>query len=342
MKLNKIVKHSLILLVPVVGLVSCTSSGDNPGIEYSPNMYISQAYEPYSQEKSFEYNPNGMTMRLPVNGTIARGQGAFVYPHPNNGAGYEASSSFASWVPKTEANVAEGERLYNIYCWHCHGKKGKNNGPIFKEKKMPGPAWPGYEAEYIKNLPAGKIYHVITFGKGLMGPHAAMLDPEERWKVIHHVKHLSLGDAFQFDPDGSKEGSSDMNSAEDVNTFPGTEEEKQMISTAVSNIKFRALPRRKELKEESYSSLDKIADYLTSNPGYKAKITGVTGTTANEAGALELSKDRAQTVVDYLVSKGVNSSNLSIKAGGDHSEILDNVSAEGRQANRRVEIEIYN
>lgn len=53
MKLNNILKFGIILALPALSMVSCVSSGDNPGIEYAPNMYISQAYEPYSQEKKF-------------------------------------------------------------------------------------------------------------------------------------------------------------------------------------------------------------------------------------------------------------------------------------------------
>ncbi len=192
-----------ILLVGLLmaGLSSCVSSGDNPGIEYAPNMYISQAYEPYSQEKLFEINPNGMTMREPVNGTVARGQLDYIYPHPNTGAGYEASASFTSNIPITESNVKEGERLYNYACWHCHGKKGANDGPIFKSGKMPGPSWPNVQADYIKNIPMGKMYHTITYGKGLMGSHAAILNPTERWKVIYHIKSMSLGEEFEISSD---------------------------------------------------------------------------------------------------------------------------------------------
>jgi mono/diheme cytochrome c family protein len=177
-------------------------------------MYVSQAYEPYSQEKSFENNPYGMTMRLPVNGTIARGQGGYMYPHPNNGEGYEASAGFANWMPRTKSSVEEGQRLYEIYCWHCHGKKGKNDGPIFKEGKMPGPSWKSYGDDYIKTLPDGKIYHTITYGKGLMGSHAHMLSPDERFKVINYVKYLSLGDAFQMEAEGSAEREGDAMTAE--------------------------------------------------------------------------------------------------------------------------------
>ena len=220
MKLNTILKYTLILGLPVVGMIGCTSSGDNPGIEFAPQMYISDGYEPFSQaeEAEYAYNPNGMTMRLPVNGTVARGQLNYIYPYANDGSGYEASAAYTSWVPRTEENVAEGERLYNIYCWHCHGKKGKNDGPIFKSKKIPGPAWSAYSDPSMQALPEGKMYHVVTFGKGLMGPHGAMLDPDERWKVIHYVKKLSFGDAFTY----SNEVASAEEVAEEVNQ---TEEE---------------------------------------------------------------------------------------------------------------------
>jgi len=198
MKLNNILKYGIVLGIPALSMVSCVSSGDNPGIEYAPNMYISQAYEPFSQEKKFDNNPNGMTMRMPVKGTVARGQASFIYPNPNTGDGYAISADYKPWIAATEDNVAEGERLYNIYCWSCHGKKGKNDGPIFKSKKIPAPSWPDYQSDYIKELPVGKAYHTITYGKGLMGSHAFMLNPEERWKVIHYVKSLAFGDAFTY------------------------------------------------------------------------------------------------------------------------------------------------
>jgi len=67
-----------------------------------------------------------------------------------------------------------------------------------KVKKLPAPSWPNYQGDYIKNLPEGTAYHTITYGKGLMGSHAFMLNPEERWKVIKYVKLLAYGDAFQY------------------------------------------------------------------------------------------------------------------------------------------------
>jgi mono/diheme cytochrome c family protein len=94
----------------------------------------------------------------------------------------------------TVENLAEGERLFNVYCWNCHGKKGGNDGPVISGGKFPPPPWANYQSEYIQTLPVGKMFHTITFGKGLMGSHASVLTPTERWKVILYIQKLSLGD----------------------------------------------------------------------------------------------------------------------------------------------------
>jgi hypothetical protein len=55
------------------------------------------------------------------------------------------------------------------------------------------PAWKGYTDDYIKNLPEGQIYHVLTYGKNNMGSHASVLKPVDRWRVVKYVKLLSQG-----------------------------------------------------------------------------------------------------------------------------------------------------
>lgn len=367
MKLNNIIKYGLTFGVIAIAMISCTSKGNRTGFEYGPQMYVSDAYEPFSQAQEYENNPNGMSMRLPVKGTIARGQIGYFYPHANTGEGYEASASYEPWVTKAKEDVKEGERLYNIYCWHCHGKKGKNDGPIFKEKKMPGPSWKGYQDDYIKNLPDGKIYHVVTYGKGLMGPHAFLISPEERWKVIHYVKYLSKGDDFVFDEKSNadelagrgKHGSdnaehgSDADGHENGNSHNGGESgfggtkadlepaDKQMILTAMSKVMFKGLPNRKELKNESFEHLNSIAEYLKAHPNYKTNVLGHTGLTLTEEGAETLGLDRPSTIVNYLISKGVSEDNLRAISLGNNEMEGSGVSAGDRKANRRVELEIF-
>ena len=189
--MHKLSKLFILALIAIT-LYSCKSRDENTGIEYAPDMYVSKGYEPYSQTRHMEYNPNGMTMRLPVVGTIARGQLDYVYTYLDSPEGYEAAAANINPVEKTSLNVLEGKKLYDIYCWSCHGKEGKNDGPVIVEGKFAKPPFENYQTPYIQNLADGKIFHVITYGKNMMGSHAHMLSPAERWKVIHYVKSLSM------------------------------------------------------------------------------------------------------------------------------------------------------
>jgi mono/diheme cytochrome c family protein len=197
-------------VVSLAALSGCTAGGDNPGIEYAPDMYVSKGYEAYTQTKKWENNPGGMSMRLPVKGTIAQGQMDYIYNLPDNGEGYEQAASLMPSVAATKTSVESGQLLYNTYCWNCHGKNGGNDGPVMQENRYVKPPWPNYQAEYIQNLPIGRIFHVLTYGKGLMGSHAIYLNPTERWQVAHYVKFLSKGEGnFVYAEEGKVNSSAD-------------------------------------------------------------------------------------------------------------------------------------
>lgn len=70
-------------------------------------------------------------------------------------------------------------------------------------------------------------------------------------------------------------------------------------------------------------------------------IEGHTDNTGTNEYNLELSKKRASSVQDYLVSLGLNYQRLQIAGYGENQPITENDSAAGRQANRRVEVAIY-
>ena len=82
--------------------------------------------------------------------------------------------------------MTEGEALYGKYCLHCHGASGAGDGKV--SDKLPG-APPSYSGP-LKNLSEGKIFHSITYGKGLMGNHGNFLTVDERWKLVHYVQKL--------------------------------------------------------------------------------------------------------------------------------------------------------
>ncbi|MCA0365622.1 MAG: c-type cytochrome [Spirosomataceae bacterium] len=187
-------------LIAGLSLVSCNSH-DDTGWEFAPNMYNSRAYEPLTQINSNSINPGGLNMRKPVAGTIARRkfntkftqedgsvvEDLMVYDFGKDDLALAANVK--NPIPWSEQAEEEGKVLYERNCMHCHGEKGAGDGKVAAKYK----GVPNYSSDALKNVSAGHIFHVITFGKGRMWPHAAQVTPIERWKIAHYVARLQIG-----------------------------------------------------------------------------------------------------------------------------------------------------
>jgi mono/diheme cytochrome c family protein len=122
---------------------------------------------------------------LPVKGSVSRGY--IPYAYSDTPEGYEQAGTYLhNPLGDREKNEKEGEVLYGKFCIHCHGAAGGGDGKV--AQKLPG-APPAYNGT-LKNLPEGKIFHSITYGKNLMGAHASQLTQEERWKLVYYVQKL--------------------------------------------------------------------------------------------------------------------------------------------------------
>ena len=95
-----------------------------------------------------------------------------------------------------------------------------------------------------------------------------------------------------------------------------------------------------ELDSRSNSELNKVADFLNDNPTVKISVEGHTDNEGSKAGNTKLSKNRAKSVYQYLIEKGIDKSRLSIKGFGSSQPVADNETEEGRKKNRRTEIRI--
>jgi OOP family OmpA-OmpF porin len=95
-----------------------------------------------------------------------------------------------------------------------------------------------------------------------------------------------------------------------------------------------------EVKPEYDGELSKVAVFLKANPTTTASVEGHTGNLqATPALAMEISRRRAQNVVNYLVDKlGVDRSRLTAAGFGDNRRFAYNTSKEGELENRRVNI----
>jgi mono/diheme cytochrome c family protein len=187
---NKLFPGVLLLSV-MLFVASCSKGPNDPGLEFMPDMYRSPAYKAFSVNALFA---DSTSSRLPVAGTIPRNYSFFNYPSSNEGyvaAGNDLKNPFEA----NAANLAEGKRLYTNFCMHCHGETGNGDGSLIATGKFPPP--PSYvtgvssRGGNMRDLSDGKIYHTITYGINLMGPHATLVDPDERWKVTMYVRHLA-------------------------------------------------------------------------------------------------------------------------------------------------------
>ncbi len=95
-----------------------------------------------------------------------------------------------------------------------------------------------------------------------------------------------------------------------------------------------------ELKPESFSELDRLVDFLKQNLNMEIELGGHTDNVGNEDYNNKLSQQRTESVVNYLVSKGIQKSRLQAKGYGKSKPIATNDTEEGRSINRRVEFTI--
>lgn len=205
-KLEMTTRHTGILSLAIVGLLvvgtSCRRDHDDTGVEFAPQMYDAVGYEPYRQIRPNTINPQGLNMRLPAKGTVARPN----YRETTEGGASNTATSLITYnipadsigiservltnpIPQSDKSLAEGQILYTRYCSHCHGETGKGDGAVGKEYK----GVPSYSADAYKTMNDGHVYHVITHGKGRMWPHGSQITPDDRWKIVQYVHKLQQG-----------------------------------------------------------------------------------------------------------------------------------------------------
>ncbi len=95
------------------------------------------------------------------------------------------------------------------------------------------------------------------------------------------------------------------------------------------------------IKEESHQYLDRLALVLI-RLNTRIEVKGHTDNIGSAEVNMELSKERARAVTEYLVSKGVNRNKLSYSYYGMTKPLTSNDTEKGRALNRRVEFEILN
>jgi len=132
---------------------------------------------------------DGRTGRLPVEGTVARGQ---LREDDHLYRGKNADGSFVTAFPMAiDASVLErGRERYNIYCSPCHGRTGLGNGMVIQRGFKTAAA--SHHLDRLREAPVGYWFDVMTNGYGAMLGYAAQVPVDDRWAIIAYVRALQL------------------------------------------------------------------------------------------------------------------------------------------------------
>lgn len=160
---------------------------------------------------------------------------------------------------------------------------------------------------YTVMLPSGKNYAMTVSSEGYMF-HSENFNIPSTTKYQEITKNIRL---LSMDP-GSK--------------------------VVLNNVFFDT--GKSNLRPESYGELNRLAEVFKLYPKLVIEISGHTDNQGSKAANNKLSLQRAQAVVNYMISIGVEKSHLIAKGYGPSQPRDTNKTAEGRQNNRRVEAKI--
>lgn len=93
-----------------------------------------------------------------------------------------------------------------------------------------------------------------------------------------------------------------------------------------------------KLEARSFDELNKLSDFLLNKSEVKVEVSGHTDDVGDDGYNLVLSQKRAESVADYLISKGVNKQRILTFGYGKNQPLVQGLSEDARRLNRRVEV----
>jgi len=133
-------------------------------------------------QKASDLFKNGIGMRTPVEGTVARG----FLPYPYRGKPEDAARNLVNPLLPTADVIQRGKVRYLTFCSPCHGNFARGDSRL--RGQFPNP--PTLHTDKVRNWPDGAIYHVISEGQNVMPSYAAQIARDDRWAIVHYLRVL--------------------------------------------------------------------------------------------------------------------------------------------------------
>jgi len=178
------IRGGLIFLIIGLALSGCTRerTSESAPIHLVPDMDNQGKYK--AQSKS-EFFADGSTMRLPVEGTIARGQ---LRDDPAYYTGKNAQGQYTDNPNEITMELMErGRDQYNIYCSPCHSRVGDGRGIMIQHEYLPPPS---FSDDRILKMKDGNIFEIISNGVRNMPSYAHQVNVDDRWAIIAYLRAL--------------------------------------------------------------------------------------------------------------------------------------------------------
>ena len=96
----------------------------------------------------------------------------------------EARDRLTNPLPGSDDVLADGKKLYGIYCEMCHGTSGTGDGKVAEYFRR----MPDLSAPYVQRYEDGWLYTILREGGLNMPAYASSLSVDERWAVVHHIR----------------------------------------------------------------------------------------------------------------------------------------------------------
>jgi len=132
-----------------------------------------------SMQNDVKLVPGQLTMAQPP-GTVPREGAELVVSR-------EVYTSRKNPVPADARSLAQGEKLYTIYCTPCHGVAGKGDGAVTPRFIPP----PDLTSATVQAKPDGHFSYYIGYGGAVMPAYGEALSVTDRWDITNYLRTLA-------------------------------------------------------------------------------------------------------------------------------------------------------
>ncbi len=181
----KIFALKFLLMMGMTIFISCSKGrpSENPPVHLNPNMDDQPKYEAMEESRFFL---DKSAMRMPVEGTVARGQ------LNENSAYYQGKNANGKLVRKMPVIISlplleRGQKRFNIFCAPCHGRTGAGQGIVTKKGFLPPPS---FHIDRLRDTEDGHIFDVISKGIRNMPSYSYQIPVADRWAIVAYIRAL--------------------------------------------------------------------------------------------------------------------------------------------------------